>query len=412
MYPTTGIYGSILQAYFGSAPPSQKQALWNNFLVNGAPPGGQPPSQPEDVSETDTGSPEEFLEFILYKANNLGSIIQSPEEIQKRQVMFQLFSSLLKMLSTIQNTVTVEASNLVFLTKWEQQYTQMLTKAPVYTSVPTNQWSPSTTDPTAFTFGYNSISVDDMAAYLASPTGPTAGIQMVSPKIAVFPAGNTANLIFQAFYYNGVPYIKLLEGVYDSNGVAKNPPNFVIAVTPVTITTTPGGNLFQETKAAWSSTLMQFLTNPNQFVVTPQPPSFGTSQNITFTPPSSPTAIGGYHLATVIPNPLGGSVTEQDNFPPFSIPWRDVAPFPNPSNAKLTTDQQQQNSNASGKRAELNSLLQQYIQSTTAHRQTIQNYQSTQQNNLSTTKEAITQEGSLLSSMIQTWQSVLSSIFR
>src|SRR5689334_1782561 len=110
MYPTSGAYGSILQAYFGNLSNSEKQSLWDSFLST------------EGVTTTPPDSKAvDFLTFVQFKADHLGNIIQSPEEIQRRKVMFDLFTSLLKMLSTIQNTVSVEASNLVFLTKWEQQ---------------------------------------------------------------------------------------------------------------------------------------------------------------------------------------------------------------------------------------------------------------------------------------------------
>lgn len=364
-FPTTGAYGSVMQAYFGAMTDNEKQRVWDSFLTHVG-----LPDAPADTSKLD-----EFLQFVEGTAGYMQQNVVSPHEIEKRLALIEAINFVLSILNTLQDTVAVQSQDMIFLAKLQQEYTKMLTKTPVYVGAPTKP-TYSATDPTKFTFGYNDISVDDIAGYMAS--GDDTDF-VVTNAIE----NSTASLKFHSFYNNsGDAFVEVKLG-----GVVA----FALSADIVDTDT------FDQKKQKWSDLLMETLTTSHH---TNSIPTFGdgvlqvsSTGLYTFNPdnplaPSLP--LGSYHLF-----------------------WRYTEPYPDPTtDGEVDSAKQMENSNASVRRGEINSQLQQFITSTRARRKGVQTETSTMQAAVASSKEAINQQVDLFTSLMKSWNGIISSIFK
>ncbi|MBS0636991.1 MAG: hypothetical protein JSS12_05730, partial [Verrucomicrobia bacterium] len=162
-------YGNIMDAFFSTLSEAEKQAIWVNFLAANNLTDPIPP-----------GSEQLFLTYIQQTLANQQLFVPtfvndklSPEEIKKRNIMFGVFNSVLNMLLSLQQTVTVEAQNIAVFAKWQKEYTEMLTRVPTYVggegsavhAIDVNAANP---DWSKFTLGYDGISVQDIAKWWAN----------------------------------------------------------------------------------------------------------------------------------------------------------------------------------------------------------------------------------------------------
>jgi len=168
--PTSGFYNTVMQSYFGDLGASYQQQLWAAFLNNT----GQ-----TAPSETDPVTKAAFVKFasgVLARVDESIALIQlPPDEVAKRKILFDAFDAVLKMLGIVQDTIGAQAQLLIFYGNYQQEYTKMLTRVPLYTTSDPTTWQPNATDASKFTFGYNKISVQDISDYVAS-TGSTVNI--------------------------------------------------------------------------------------------------------------------------------------------------------------------------------------------------------------------------------------------
>lgn len=57
----------------------------------------------------------------------------SPDEVDRRQILFTVFDLLIDMLKALQETVAAQSNTVVFLAKWQKEYTEVLGRVPIYT---------------------------------------------------------------------------------------------------------------------------------------------------------------------------------------------------------------------------------------------------------------------------------------
>lgn len=445
-----------------------------------------------------------YLQNAFVNAQHLG--VFSPLEIQKRQIMFLVFELAQKMLKILEDTVAVQANNLIFLGKWQQQYTTMMTSVPIYTSTPTNVWTPDTTDATKFTLGYNNLSVDDVSQYLASNALPTTvGVTATTFDLTAYTNQTTdANgklnydtALFDYIHFNADPvttttgsssinpFVITTSTTYGSI-TAINPTNFISSTTipkyvnGLSDTETPATLLtdLQNAQSHYvaltgtSNVKLGVLILNLQTAINTRPSSipltlsnvsgailFGWSGSPPFTTLGTPAQFLGI-LSTNVNQALQQAVGTGDtvsvginagdsaelqqqkwntafltlynntsNHPAMTliktggtlptdniaagavIPWQQGLLNPYASNATVS-DQVQANSGASSARAQENAKLQQTVENIRARRDIVGNSMQTMQTNITQTQQALSKQSDLLTSIIQTLQTIASSIAR
>ena len=425
-YPTTGPYGSILQSFLGTFNDVQKQQIWDSFLNNQG-----LGSNPVDSSQSGA-----FLDYVQKSASWLSETVTlSPAEVQKRALMVQTFESVLAMLETLQNTVAVQAKNLVFYSKLQQQYTLMLTGTSVYSPNEKNTWVYNTTDASKFTFGYDNISVDDVASYMAqaqtqglqSSTSfqlSTDSIQHPGPDILglikadgttlnINP-GSEMNLNLSMSFTNNTPMLSVSMSYKDTpNSAVQTAILSNTAITQPTTTQINQNGAYAAYKTAWSGALMGKLTSStlatNSIVFTG-----GGGFNINVAASSITQSGGNPPTGYTLTNTTNGDPLGSLTFGTFRVPWRATIPFASvtDSNGNVNTQEQQANSDATRLQGQYNALMQQFITNTRAKRQTIQNLGSTQQQGMNTSQQNVSSQANILTTMLQTIQAVMSAVFR
>ncbi len=127
-----------------------------------------------DLSTTDAVKQKEILaKYAQFLAGQLNSLYQiesiielSPEEIKRRNIMFETFSIVLKMLNALQLCTRALSNTQVFYTKWQKQYTSMMTSIPLYTQSASGSIRFNANDIGKSTFGYGNIRLEDIVKYL------------------------------------------------------------------------------------------------------------------------------------------------------------------------------------------------------------------------------------------------------
>ncbi len=163
--PTTGFYADAMQSYFGDQKPLEQKKLWVRFLLNH----GFTNSAPPD----DAATRQLFISFASVVLDSIyDQNVHSPQEIRKRYIMGEAITSLQKMLNNLQDTIAVQSRNLIFYGTWQQEYTKMMARVPTYVGDPDNAVKiPTPVDIDnldRFTFGYDKLSVSDIAEWWAA----------------------------------------------------------------------------------------------------------------------------------------------------------------------------------------------------------------------------------------------------
>lgn len=134
--PQGDAYQIILDGFFGNLPTDKRSALWTEFTTENSISSTNPP--------TDTGTVEKFINFaetnytvLLQESNDF-----SPNAVALRHVISNVFDVLLTLMKTAQTTAATQNALGVFLANYQNSYTNIISKVPVYTST-----SPSS-DPT------------------------------------------------------------------------------------------------------------------------------------------------------------------------------------------------------------------------------------------------------------------------
>jgi hypothetical protein len=424
--PPTGIYDTLLSSFTGSY--SEKMTMWTKFLISN----GLALDSPPPINSTLFVSLTQFLQGIA----SFSTASLSPDELAKRKVMLDTFDIILKMLNALQNTIGVQANTLYFYGKWQQEYTKMLTRVPVYTANPTESMQVDVNDLTKFTFGYAGISVSDIAGHMASKVAVllagegafTIRTPVTRVSIPWTASGNSYPTTPASFdvqiSYKFTPsfdtttqkaVITVDTGLEISNSAGNNPENGPKQLTTRTLYSDPTGISSQ---AGQASTLQPYYAQLVSQAITNNSYSYNY-----FDPNATPGGIKDFNL-TASYNPTSKKMELRLDYQRFdtvmyngtatidaglSIPWRYKDPNPGTG---LNSDQLQANSNAAGKRGEINSQLQQYIENIRSKRQVIQDTAKQMETNLSGSKEAISQQSDLLTSIIESMKGLISAIFR
>lgn len=161
--PTSGFYSHAMSSYFGYMDPTEQQKLWDLFLQNYA--------LNTNPSDTDPTAQAEFIHFAQGTVNRMmemqSQVTLPPSEIEKRKILFETFDSILLMLNVVQQTIGVQSKQIIFLGNWQNEYTAMMTRVPIYVPSPTEGWKPSS-DADSFTLGFNDISIKEVSEYVIS----------------------------------------------------------------------------------------------------------------------------------------------------------------------------------------------------------------------------------------------------
>ena len=113
--------------------PVQQADLWAKFVQTVNVPAGMTLAQV--LGQTDTSG--QFIKFLGEQfVAQAGQILYSlsPDAVVQRAVLFNTFNLVINMLQTLQNTVAGEAGSLTFYGKWQQDYTNLIAKVPIYTA--------------------------------------------------------------------------------------------------------------------------------------------------------------------------------------------------------------------------------------------------------------------------------------
>lgn len=363
------LYVTILQNSSASA--VQQSALWITFLSR----------QPASFDPTTDASKAGALLKLAQESSFFSTGALSPNEITKRWLMTETFNEILKMLATIQDTISAQANKLVFYAKWQQAYTKMITASPIYTGSTSDAMKANTTDPTKFTFGYNNISVDSIASYLAQTPSSTTEFSLSTPS------GTAGDSL-------------VMKASYTSNTEGQVVISYSGSQSPVTVSAQSlqfsASDSFEQRKTAWSNALMNSLTKSNY--------SGSLSPLVSITGQFN-SATNNYSFTTT--NSTSIPPTSTSTVPGFSIPWQFKSPF---STTTTNKDEQTANSLAAQSRDSQNSLLQQYAQTSTARRQSIQSAQQELNANMGQTQNALSKQSNVLTNIIKTMQDIMSAI--
>lgn len=403
-FPTSGIYASVLQGYFGSLTDTQKQVIWDGFLDY-----ANLSANPTTNTQLST-----FLDFVngAY-ARASGSLVFSPEEIEKRKIMLDVFHSALDLLRALQDTVAVQSENLVFLNRYQQEYTKKITSTPVYVANPTNVVRPDD-ESSLYTLGYNGITLDEVSTFLAENNGTedfsmTANMSKDEDNVSGY---HQLYLVFDnnARDGNDTERIRIEEWSGDADGTNMEKYATIYGISlsnipgiPGTITDTTS---VEDSKAIWDYAI-RWVLDPNNLtsIETEDGASSGTSRD-------------NGHLDRADDGSFTWVRTDDGvvdiSYDAFAINWRYAEPYPSitTDSGGVSTTKNTFNTQQQQKRAELNTLLQQYIENMRAQVSSLQNTTTTMQQNVSTSKEAASQQKEVLSSIIQMLQGLISSIFR
>ncbi len=412
------LYGNILDAFFSTLSDAQKQEIWVGFLKTL----NLPADTPIGSVPVNLATQQLFYTFIQQLiAQKEMSIIPtatndqlSPDEIKKRNIMFGVLNSVISMLLSLQNTVTVEAQNLVFFGKWQNAYTDMLTRVPSYVGEESSAVHVDLTNLSNFTFGYNNISVEDIAKWWANNqvTLGTNNNQSfdIGGVSSITTTGNatTVNSVSLNFFNSGISI--------DTNSTTYTTTN------GVTTSQTVGGQV--ATIAIPTNASLTFDQNVANFKTAftnfwPQAGGVSSTQSNAYLN-SLPTSTQNIDVnstnfgdqGTLIQSKIfSQSDTVNDPNSIFSLlkPYTYVAP----SNVTKTDDARKNVSDAASKaRAEINARDQQYIESIRSNRQTVQDAQQQVQANLDQSRQNISQQTDLISSIIDSLKGLIAAIFR
>lgn len=398
--PTTGFFATAFQSYFGGLSPLQQKKIWIQFLVNN--------------KFAVTGPPENdaAMQLFMAYANAVLSVIQSqnvhsPEEVKKRYIMAATIEALLKMLASLQDAIGVQSRNLVFYGFWQQEYTKMMARVPTYVGDPDMGVKVNLTTLENFTFGYNKLSVADIAEWWAANSLDGSGQPFTMTGLAKDFFGNPLLTI------NYTPQVGATPGSISwTNRISGGP-----VTTTVNVPLQNDISTFQENSAQSKRSLAQeaYATAFKTAFVSAW--NGGLSANVTSVNPANLGSIN-----SVDPN-VGRATTDiqprskpdTNDYSSMEIPWGfsyvvpsqfHSTPNGDPSIAgKLSDD----NAKARG---EINAKLQAFIDNIRSRRKTVQTTAQRLQSDLDQSRQTVTKQSDILNSILQSITDLVKGIFR
>ena len=381
----SGVYGSILQGFFGGVSDDTKSTLWAKFLESqGLPPDTTPP--PTSTLEG------QFIDF-LQGAASIATEGLSPDEIARRKLFATVIQELIRLMKELQNSNVVQNALTLFYTKYQAQYTDMIAAVPIYMGRDNlNTWSPST-DPAKFTFGYNDLSITDIAAYLASKQISTnsSSFQLQTAQITA-PVDSYVLRVTNAS--TGSPFMNVHEGdqinlQYNFTQV-NGTPQVQIFLT----------NFSQPTQSSpYSSLLLGSFTGTTPTANTQKAWADAYTQVI----------------QTAFQTPMESNGQQVYQFGPVFIPWRYTTEeipgaYNNPDDfdaqrAFLSADELVQ------ERGAVNQKLDGFIENLKSYKDTLQNNAEGVINNIQATSSSIKANVGVINSALHQLKTVLDGIF-
>ncbi len=424
--PTSGFYGTTFSSYFAGQTPLMQQQLWVQFLVNN-----------NLTINAPTLDPTLEAEFVNFCSRVLTSIdnqdVQSPHEVRKRLIMTIAFESLLNMLIALQNTIGVQSQNLIFYGNMQQALTKQMSSVPTYigkpddsvkvpTTVAPSSNGVQTTDWASFKFGYNNISVANIADWWASnslnpPPGGATPFTMTSQ--ATLSNSNTPLFTLTFTPQSGNSAAGSIT--WNSQGFGSG--SVTIPIQPDVLAFSAGGpqsqlqqaithyaSSFEDAfAAAWNNgpnSLNNTLNVNTAFVnLTPGTLNQLNLQAINaITPTSNGTAI----------EPR--STTDTSSSSSLELPWQHgyVVPagqYSNASDGKPTVAGKYSDQAAKA-RGDINSRLQNFIENTRSRRQIIQNRSQQLQTNLDQSRQTISNQSDIMDDLLSNINDIIKTIFR
>lgn len=455
----TGIYSSIMQGFAGNLSDTVKTNLWQQFTSsNGL------SSTPPETSATEA----QFVSFLVSNANNQ-TLVLSPSEIQRRQSLATVIEIILKLMKSVQETDVAQNALLLFYAKYQKEYMKMQGNVPIHLGAQSAGFNLNPLDPSKTVFGYNNISVMDVANYLtANPQG--SNLQITSQTSSFYnPTTNDSGSISYTFSFvpagsggNGIIelYLNRLSG-FTSNtstrlqvaSVFVNPSlpkdqqaqawatGIMSLLNANTVTQTQVKAITVPSIYFYSSTLNQAdrnylynynyvhtggasdiiqAVNTNDYFTVPVPPPSGLSATLTNilngTPETSFTVPGNQQF-----NPSWTFATSLTQIYPIkipnnmAIPWRyttENVPGQFSSGGHSDADENFVRTNAVvQQRAAENQKLQQFIEGIKSHKETIQSNNDAMNNNIQSSNSNLKGQMSVISSTLKTLRAILAGIF-
>lgn len=434
--PTTGPLGDTMQSYFGGLSLQQQQAVWVQFLVNNhyTPP---PPNTLAVLQDFQTYANAVFGAMQRNQA--------SQDEIKKRTIMSNTFDVLLQMLLSLQDSIGVQSRNLIFYGTWQQEYTSMLTRVPTYVGQPDDTVHvPATvdadTDYTTFTFGYNKISVDDIARWWAYNSLVGVNQPFVMSSMATIniydPATNKLVQTVPQFELTYTPQNGStpgrIEWVVNSPAttatisVPNNPNNIFFGYHDETLTTSVAATgdyvdvALQPALSTFSGSGAQSgLKNGIQSYMTAFETAFATAWNST-DPNNLQASLASVNVANlaainVDPNSVTGmqgarSQTDTSANSALELPWSYGYVAPPGTDTKSVKGQLSDHD--SKLRAEVNARDQAYIENIRSRRKIVQDQAQQIQTNLDSSRQTVSNQADLMTSILNSLRGIFQSIFK
>ncbi len=395
--PTNGPYAQLMGSFFGFLSTEQQQGLWSTFL------NGQHLST--NPSDTDTVAQAQFMSYIQSSYDKMQELELSPIEIQRRHLVFTVFDIILLMMQNIQDTVGVQQGLLVSLGKMQEQYTDMISRVPIYVGGASNN-AVYNDELDKFTLGYNNISVKELLEY-ALETGNTSNIN--SYDIWLPDANNAAPRFNYGIPVSGTGlagpfFFKNADGINDAPGAR-------MVITPDlgsgTITVTVYQMKIQPPPSTWTPQQVNRIALYQEQQVFQQviPITSSTfSEQLT-------EAMTGFQTNV---NPFFSGFASKDipRVPYAQDVTDDHVPITTVHVAGESDDEAVTATAIANLRAQKNSVMQQYIDAARSRRETLQNQSDAVSTNMDTSRQAIKGQSGIMLSIIQQARNILDSIFK
>ncbi len=340
----------------------KRDGLYQEFLIT---------NQLKD-SDVSQATPEQqalylaqFAQFLEQQLENIyqseSVIALSPEEMAKRNILFEAFATVLKMMNALQDTVRKISQSLVFYTKWQNQYTDMMTKIPLYVQGASAKVSYNAVNFGKTGLGYGNVQIEDMIDYLLYSRKE----QIANNQSGVMTQYFGKEICFQLYYGPGiVKFLILKPGTFPEGGGPLSEPTAVFSGSNIAVPSRPEDLL--SISSVIAEDMKRAIAN-----------SSGALANTMRNGIQNGTLLGmGWH-----------QITED-------------------------ADDDDKNKARSGNRGEINGKLQLCIENARSLRQQVQDRLQPIQDILSQTREAIQSQSNLLSSITDSLKGLIAAIFR
>lgn len=428
--PPGSAFQTIIESYFGDSPIQSATAenkLWSNFLTaNGLDP--DDPDVQTLIASEDPTLLTKFVQFAKQTYETMQTNKLSPDEVARRQLVFSVYDLIVLLLQIFQQTVGVLGKNVVFLGDYQRQFTDMAARIGqnIYIAGQDSIPHMNPDDLSSWTLGYGNITMQEylttaivgaggtdirgqsfsplnipLLSLQYPPPDPnlkregTAIVQDFLTEQSIGPIsiedlydGSSAGSlqIFADSTSVGFTYNYPLLRPADAQNGHPNPYFTPLVINSPAIPYSDPNESFDEKLKEVSAGFQAFL---NQSI---QGTSLTVGSSMT-TPTTLPFGGGGFQFTQVL-------ARRWDN--QYNMMYT-----PTGDSGDHATQ-----SSAADRRANKNSLLQQYVQNAQMQRQIQGNQADAENSQLQQAQTGISQGSNILSTAIQQMSTILTSIFQ